>query len=155
MIDMKKSFILLFILVTVGFCLAQEPLMPSLWLRADSVGLGTSSWRDVSGNRIVFGLGHPIDDSQANRNVLADGDFIIMGTDSCGMSVTSVLSLADGRTFETVYQSVVQVSGSSPSQYGTYLQVAETPSSASPQNHILKKLVPLRSRLRPNLIPLK
>ena len=92
-------------------------------------------------NRMVFGLGHPTDDSQDCSSILADGDFIIMGTDSCGMSVTSQLSLADGCTFKTIGQSVVQVTGSCPSQYGTYLQVAETPLSASPQNHICALLI--------------
>lgn len=103
---------------------------------------GLMQWRTLfADDCIEFGIGNPMSDYLTYAPDMSDGDYIIMGTDSNGMTMSSVLYLSDGQFLETVGRSVVQVTGSDPSQYGTYLRVAEARMSAPSQNHISAMLL--------------
>lgn len=73
-------------------------------------------------NHIVFGLGDMAESNGGNPMTMSDGDFIVMGMDSAGLSARTVLRLCGG-SLSVTGRSVVQTTGTGISSYRTFLRL--------------------------------
>ena len=87
--------------------------------RDDLTGLYQKQSFFADGN-IIYGIGNLAQNNEDNLSEIEDGDFILMGMDSDGLSQFSEIYLNDQNSCEVFGQSMVQTSGN-VSSYSTFL----------------------------------
>lgn len=109
-------------------CIWNYDALPDYSLSIAGIGrdsvMGLSQKQTYFGSHhIVFGIGSLAENNELNTSTISDGDFILMGMDSSGISGMSSLYLSDGSEFAVTGKSIVQVTGTDPASYSTFLKL--------------------------------